>query len=290
MGVLGVLGYRKAAYTETRMKRMITILTDFGLQDGYVAAVKGVIDMCLPQTRVIDITHQISPQNVRSAAFILSTVVPYFSSETVHLAVVDPGVGTARRLLAVKTPKGFFVAPDNGLLSLVLKPYIMGVKADGTLILSSQVQTVEINNQEYFSKRPSATFAGRDILAPVAAALCAEVNITQLGSPVAEIMGLGIEDPVWQDDILYGEILHIDHFGNVITNIRKTDLPKGKSISVQLGRHSIIGLSCTYSDKAGLLALIQSNGYLEIAFNGGSAQKATAAQVAQKVQICINKP
>ena len=289
MGILGALGYFRSTNTKEKLIRLVTFLSDFGLQDGYVASVKGVINICSPQTPIVDISHLIPSQNVRHAAFVLSTVVPYFPKQAVHLAVVDPGVGTNRRLLAVKTPHCFFVAPDNGILSLALKPYISQTQLDGTVVLDKKVIAVSINNRKHIVNNPSPTFDGRDILAPAVAALCTNMNICELGDRVFEIKGLNISNPSWQDNELHGEVLHIDHFGNIITNICKADLPTGEDFSIYIGNHEIIGLKRTYSDKQGLLALIQSDGYLEIALNGGSAQQEVGAKITQEVRIKLSK-
>jgi len=290
MSILGALGFARAVGIENNTSRCITFLSDFGLSDGYVASVKGVLKSLVPQVSVIDITHSIHPQDVQSAAFVLSTTAPYFHKKTIHLAVVDPGVGTDRQLLVVVCPLGVFVAPDNGLLSLVLKPYISDDKNNGKLVLNKQASAVSLDNHKYHRNNPSPTFAGRDILAPVVAALCNGVDICRIGTPLTEIVGLGLSDPVRQGNVITGQVLYIDHFGNIITNISKKDLPMSEETTVILGEKKIVGLGHTYADKNGLMALIQSNGYLEIALNGGNAALMTQTKVGNRVQVIIDKP
>ncbi len=184
----------------------IALLTDFGLTDAYVGTMKGVMLSICPAARLIDLTHAVEPQNIRQAAYLLLTAYRYFPPQTVFLVVVDPGVGTARQPIAVETDHGFYVAPDNGVLSYVL----------------SQVQIrqqVILQNPAYQLPAASQTFHGRDIFSPAAAHLANGVPITDLGPAVARIERL--PDPLLKisAEQVCGEVLHIDHFGNVITSI-----------------------------------------------------------------------
>ena len=241
---------------------LITLTTDFGQADGYVAAMKGVIlDHC-PQARLVDISHEIAPQAVQSAAYVLSTATPYFAPGTVHLVVVDPGVGSARRPVAVQSQRAFYVAPDNGVLTLALDQ-------------DPAQRAVHLTNPQFQRDQVSATFHGRDIFAPVAAHLARGVALEDLGAPLdpADLIRLPVSAPQrLADGSWQGEVLHIDRFGNLITNIRS--LPAAaERLSVQAGGTCIQGLRRTFADvePGQPVAYIGSSGYLEIAVREGDA-------------------
>jgi len=207
------------------------------------------------------------------------------------MAVVDPYVGTARKLLAVQTPLYTFLAPDNGLLTMVLKEYIKEYKEQDNKTLAvfkDNVLAVEISNSYFFRSKISPTFHARDILAPVAAEIAMGLDIEQLGAPLTSICVASfsvpnfIKDSTWQ-----GEIIYIDRFGNLISNIEENMLPKDTKLQVQIKNHVIDGLSCTYADKEGILALIGSSGYLEISVNQGSVSEKLSAAVGQKITVHI---
>lgn len=254
---------------------LITLTSDFGAKDGYVAAMKGVILSICPEATLVDVTHDIPPQDVRHGAFVLHTVAPCFPPGTVHLAVVDPGVGTRRRAVAVQTARAIFVAPDNGLLSFAL----MG-EADYT--------AVELSSPEYHRHPVSATFHGRDIFAPAAAHLCRGVPLTAFG-PVAEALTLfPIPRPFYTDaDILCGEVIHVDRFGNVVSNVRREDVLWPRVRAIHLRGRAIQRLCYTYGEaKPGeLIALLGSSGYLEVAAREGSAADRLGAKVGDSVQV-----
>ena len=244
------------------MDRIITLCTDFGQRDGYVAAMKGVILSIAPHTTLVDITHQIAPQSLREGAFVLGTACPFFPPETIHLVVIDPGVGGTRRAIAVQTERYYFVAPDNGILTYVLQ---------NERILNA----VSLTKPRYWRARHiSNTFHGRDIFAPAAAHLARGVALNELGDPIQDIVQLPLPHPQREKDgTILGEVLHIDHFGNIITNIPAEMLTSSSNWSIQIGERSIDTLSPTYATVAPgqLLALIGSHGNLEIAMREGNA-------------------
>ena len=276
------------------MGAIITLTTDFGLADAYVAAMKGVILGINPEAKLIDICHSIKPQNVSQAAFVLSTAYQFFPERTIHVVVVDPGVGTERRAIILRTPWADFVAPDNGVLSYVIQHFYQPhalqttpVERPQQIELPPELEAVVITRPEFWRSPVSATFHGRDIFAPVAARLSLGSLPKDFGEAITSLTILPLTHPYRaQDDILVGHILHIDNFGNLITNIRSDDLPK-QAITVEVGNQSISGLSRTYEEGDGLLALIGSSGYLEISLKGGNASTFLGVEVGGEVKITL---
>ncbi|MBA7662006.1 hypothetical protein ES703_70028 [subsurface metagenome] len=273
------------------MSAIITLTTDLGLTDAYVAAMKGVIFGINPEAKLIDICHTIKPQNIPQAAFVLSTAYQFFPEKTIHLVVVDPGVGTERRAIILRTPSADFVAPDNGVLSYVLQQ-CKSVK--GRLINNRQqvelkpgMEAVTITKPQFWRSPVSPTFHGRDIFAPVAARLSLGFPPIDFGEAITSVTMLPLPHPYQAPDgSLVGHILHIDSFGNLITNIKGDDLPQTKrTITIEVGNHLISGLSRTYAQGRGLLALIGSSGYLEVSLKGGSACALLNAEVGNEVRI-----
>jgi len=256
---------------------IITILSDFGTRDSYVAQVKGVILGICPQATLVDICHQVAPQAVAEASFLLAQAAPYFPEGTVHLAVVDPGVGTDRTPIAVRTAATFFVAPDNGLL-------------EGVLAGAAAYEVVALTNQAYWRvKTPSATFHGRDIFAPVAAHLANGVPLTDLGPHLMNITPLPDQGrPSRFGSVLRGHIVHVDRFGNLISNV-PGDWLGGETNWVAEISGYYASLHRTYADvvTGALLALVGSHGYLEFAVNGGSAAEIVAAGVGTPIAVRI---
>lgn len=247
---------------------IITLTTDFGVRDGYVAAMKGVVLSITPQAVLVDVTHEIGPQDILEASHVLTSVVPYFPSDAVHVVVVDPGVGTSRKPIAVRTPAGTLVAPDNGVVSGVL--HELGIVD----VMSGEVtgaEVVELQNPRYRRATVSATFHGRDIFAPAAAYLAAGIDFKQLGPPIRSVVVDTSMSPTVTGGAIHGRVMHIDRFGNAITNLRGTDVSRHARIEVA-GR-TIEGISRAYQD-ADVLALIGSTGYLEIAVREDSAERA----------------
>jgi len=258
--------------------KVITLLTDFGLSDAYVGVMKGVIAQSNPTLTVIDLTHQIPPQNIAAARFNLMNVVPYFPKGTVHIAVVDPGVGSQRRGIAIQIDAGFLVGPDNGLFSGVLKQNLV-------------IKAVELTNSQYWrTPTPSNTFHGRDIFAAVGAHLASGVLIEELGNVIEPktLVQLAIEEPIVTDSEIRGCIQYIDHFGNLISNISGNNV-QGKNWSVVVKDNQIFG-SQTYSNRkiGEVVALISSEGWVEIAVNGGSAKSQLQLDWGAQVKVVFD--
>jgi len=265
------------------MTATITISTDFGLTDGYVAAMKGTILTINPAVQIVDITNRISPQNIKEAAFILSTVYRYFPAGTIHIVFVDPGVGTRRKAIVIRTPIADFVAPDNGVLSYVLRD----LSHNTNRVIPETLEAVTITNTKYWRNPVSHTFHGRDIFAPVAAHLSLGLPLTEFGQPITSINTFPIPEPRKSPDgSLSGEIIHIDSFGNMITDIAEQDLPGGTLIFEIIGK-TIHGLSHTYGEGKELLAIIGSSGYLEIALNEGNASVFLQAQIGTGIKVQV---
>jgi len=254
---------------------LITLLTDFGTSDGYVAAMKGVILSQSPRAQLVDVAHDISPGAICSAAYVLYACYRYFPPGTIHLVVVDPGVGSERRALIVRAHQQWFVAPDNGVLSLI---------CDG-----AQVETYQIDRPKCWLKPVSATFHGRDVFAPVAAKLAGGVPPTLLGSGthVPKItVRLGVRSR--GDGTLLGSVIHIDRFGNVITSARADDVPRGAE--VRIGEEAVCGVVSTFSDVASgeMLAYVGSSGLLELAIRDGNAAVKLGVKCGDPVEIAVS--
>jgi S-adenosylmethionine hydrolase len=243
---------------------IITLITDFGRQDEYVGLMKGVMLGIDPAARIIDLTHAIDPQDVAQAAFTVESSWRYFPEGTIHAVIVDPGVGTERAMLCLEFHRQVFLAPDNGVLSLLLDAEACG-------------NVRRLDNSEYWRGAVSRTFHGRDVLAPVAAHLSRGAETGALGPAIDPARAVRIDDlkaRLQASGEVCGRIIHVDRFGNLITNIDAGALKsRGSSWEVAFGSGRVQGLSGTYADAesgAGL-ALIGSRGYLEIAVNSGSA-------------------
>ncbi len=245
------------------MARIITLTTDFGHGSPYVAAMKGVILSINADALLVDITHGIAPQNIRQAALVLADTAPWFPPETIHVAVVDPGVGTSRKIVYARMGGQQFVAPDNGLLS--------------RLALSASPSTIiTISAPEFWLPRVSATFHGRDIMAPVAARLSGGLDPGRLGPVQHELVTLEWTEARVSAKKIEGAIQSIDSFGNLITNIPAdalTNVPRGEDVVILCDEHETRGIFNTYGDQPAstLIALIGSSGYLELAIVGDSA-------------------
>jgi S-adenosylmethionine hydrolase len=247
------------------MTRIITLLTDFGLQDHFVAAMKGVMLGIQPDLQFADISHLIPPRDIPSGAFTLAQAWSYFPPGTIHLAVVDPGVGTARKALAVSAGGHFFVAPDNGILGYVFE------KAEG-------FTAHEITAEHYFHKPVSSTFHGRDIFAPAAAWISRDIPLHKFGPAVRQPAALKIPGVTKiQDALIQGVVLAIDHFGNLITNLRPEDVPaycgSVRGCKLIAGQREITSFRRTFGEGAAgeLLVVPGSCGYLEIVMRDRSA-------------------
>jgi S-adenosylmethionine hydrolase len=279
------------------MGAIITLTTDFGLTDAYVAAMKGVILSINPEANIVDICHTIKPQNIAEAAFVLSTACLFFPSGTIHVVVVDPGVGTERRAIILKTPTSCFVAPDNGVLSYVVQEYLVKPRVAASQHLAKLgpgLEAVAITRPEFCpsaGRTVSTTFHGRDIFAPVAARLSLGQPPLEFGEKITTLTVLPIPKPhKGANGSLVGHILHIDSFGNLITNVNSHDLPEAReTITVEVGGRLIKGLSRTYAESQGLLTLIGSSDYLEISLKEGNASAYLNAKVGDEVIITTHK-
>ncbi|MDO8691612.1 MAG: SAM-dependent chlorinase/fluorinase [Dehalococcoidia bacterium] len=280
------------------MTNIITLTTDFGTEDYYVGVMKGVVLGINPQARLVDLTHSVGPQQVAQGSFLLGAAFRYFPQGTVHLAVVDPGVGSARRALAVQAGGYYFVAPDNGLLTHVLAE--LGLRSTATaqapalVDLGSGVRAVELTNPGFRLHPVSSTFHGRDIFAPAAAYLARGTPIGDLGDEVSSLHLFPFPQPGRERrGAVSGIVIHIDHFGNLVTNIRIDDLPPGP-VEVHVGGRTIQGISVSYADAMtsadlALLAVAGSSGYLDIAARNGNAAVLLGVRLGQAVQVAFRR-
>ncbi len=256
---------------------VITLTTDFGLSDHYVAAMKGAVLKINPEASIVDITHLVTPHNIREGAFMIASATPYFPENAIHVGVVDPGVGGERRALLIETENAFFIGPDNGLFSLALEG--MEVK-----------RTIELTSSDFFGPLVSQTFHGRDIFAPVAAHLSLGRDPSEFGDAGSPPLPLKGAVPVRNGDEIAGEVVHIDRFGNIITNIRWIDIETlggEAALTASFKGSSIILSGESYSSVAAstLLALQGSSGFLEIAKRGGDAGETLAAATGDEVSV-----
>ena len=242
---------------------ILAFLTDFGTRDHYAGAMKGAALAICPDATLVDITHDIPPHDVLAGALELAAAYRYFPAGTVFVAVVDPGVGSARRGLAVEAGDYRFVAPDNGLLSIVLRD-------------TPPVRVVDLADPRYARPAVSRTFEGRDRFAPAAAWLATGVEVSALGGPVTDYHQLAVPAPAADRDALRGEVLRVDRFGNLVTNIDRRTLDAfagGAPVRIVIGSHAVTGLVETYAEAGhgSLCALVGSTEHLEIAVNAGNA-------------------
>jgi S-adenosyl-L-methionine hydrolase (adenosine-forming) len=265
---------------------IITLTTDFGIDDAYVSAMKGVILDINPGATIVDISHSIEPQNIRQGAFVFSTAYSYFPQDTVHLVVVDPGVGGPRRAIILETANAIFVAPDNGVLSYVIQASTRKLISRSALMkLPPELQAFEITNPKYWHHPVSSTFHGRDIFAPVAAHISLGKALNELGRAIASVNVLPLPRPQpGADGNLTGHVLHIDHFGNLITDITSQDLPSGK-FRIEVAGRKIGSLSHSYEPAQELLAIIGSSGHLEIALTAGSAARLLGSKLGDELRL-----
>ena len=263
----------------------LVFTTDFGLSDPYAGVMKGVALTINPLALLFDLTHQISPQNVAQGSFLLGLNHRFFPRDAIHVAVVDPFVGTARRPVLIATPWGRFVAPDNGLLSGVLSDYLEAPPmSPGLIEIPPEITAVHLSKSEYWHHPVSQTFHGRDIFTPVAAHLSLGIAPETMGDSIDNLFYLPMARPTLQEGFITGQVIYQDVYGNLISNIAAQHLQDGKPIEVQIEGQRISGLSRTFNDPqhgsdARLVALIGSHGYLEVAVPNGNA--ATLLEIAQ---------
>jgi S-adenosylmethionine hydrolase len=257
--------------------RIITLLTDFGTRDHYVASMKGIILGINPQCTLVDITHHVNPQDIEEGAFILASAYGFFPKGTIHLSVVDPGVGGLRKPILVQTGNYFFVGPDNGLFTIALKK-------------EKVKQAVALTKEKYFLPRVSDTFHGRDLFAPVAGHLSLGVDPANFGHKMESWTELPFPKPRITEAKVIGEIIHIDAFGNLISNIDVDQLAEfggRRHIVARIGKERIEGLKKGYWEgkKDEPIALIGSGGFLEISVREGNAQKKLRVRKGNRIEM-----
>ena len=269
-----------AHHDDAKPRRMISLLTDFGLMDPYVAEMKAIILTTCPEAITIDISHLVEKFNIRMGAFLLASAVPAFPAGSVHLAVVDPGVGSKRRPIVIETRRNLYVGPDNGLL-------VPAAHAEGIL------SVYEVTNHQLMRGNISSTFHGRDIFAPVAAHLATGVPPRDCGPGISDYMNPPYSQPKLEEKKASCEVFHIDAFGNIITNLRGTDISKWNlnlaqklRISMENKRTSALYVK-TYSElrKGEIGLLVGSHGFLEISCRENSAARRIKARTGMAVQI-----
>jgi hypothetical protein len=258
----------------------ITLITDFGLKDGNVGVMKGVIWGIAPQVQIADLSHTINPQNIPEAALILLRSTPYFPGGTIHVVVVDPGVGTSRRPVAARIGNHYFVGPDNGVITMWLN------RAERDLLA---VKFVHLDNSKYWLPEVSYVFHGRDIFAPVAGHLAIGVSLMDLGPMIDDPIRLDLPQPIHTSLGLQGQIIHLDHFGNISTNIRREHLQPSPDIVVTLRGVSIKGILSTFGElpPGDLIALFGSTGNLIVSVVNGDAAQRLGAQVGDPVEVIL---
>lgn len=270
------------AYKRKRKGGMsvISLLTDFGQKDNFVGVIKGVILSINPNAKIVDICHEVKPHDILTGAFLLKTSFKYFPKGSLHLVVIDPGVGSERKNLLVKTKDYFFIAPDNGVLSPALKD-------------QPPLKIIEITNRNYFLKPTSDTFHGRDIFAPTAAYLSKGEDFSKFGKRIKSIKELSLPKAKITSEGLIGEIIYIDRFGNLVSDIDKEMLDnfiKDKKFKIYIKDKIIDKLSRSYSEGAHqkLITLIDSFQHLEIAINSGSARDYLSVNKGTKIKVKRN--
>lgn len=262
------------------MHQVITLTTDFGLQDHYVGAMKAVLLSISEKARLVDISHQIPPQDIMAGAWVVRNSAMLFPPDTVHLVVVDPGVGTNRKPIAIKIKDQYLVGPDNGIFSLITDQY--------------DYKGVELTNPDFWRADQSSTFHGRDIFAPVAAHLSNGVKMSELGEPIEKLETYRWAVPISDRDGVQGWVVHIDHFGNLISNIPESmirDAVEGGDLKIYVGNTIFDTIVNTFGDvqDGEPAAYIGSSGVLEIAINKGNAREMLGVQKGAQVSIVVQK-
>lgn len=262
------------------MRNVITLTTDFGLRDYYVSAMKAVMLGIAPEARLIDVSHDIPSQDIMAGSWVLKNSAMLFPSNTVHTVVIDPGVGTERHPIALQVEDQYFVGPDNGIFSL----------------LTSDIDytAVRLTKQEYLRDSPSNTFHGRDIFAPAAAHLSRGVPLEELGEPLDELVSYRWMQPIADKDGVQGTIIHIDKFGNLITNIPEAlikEMVESKKVKIYVGNVILNDISNTFGAVAEgePVAYIGSAGMLEVGINKGDAEEMLGVQKGTQISIVLQK-
>ncbi|KPP98565.1 MAG: hypothetical protein HLUCCA01_09200 [Bacteroidetes bacterium HLUCCA01] len=259
---------------------IITLTTDFGMQDFYVSAMKAVILGINRDVRLIDVSHEVPPQDIMAGAWITRNSAFLYPSGTIHLVVVDPGVGTSRRPVAVRIKDQLFVGPDNGIFSLIADQH--------------PHDAYELTNTSFWSNERSSTFHGRDIFAPIAAHLSKGVELDTLGVPIDTLISYRWALPVADSEGVQGWVMHIDRYGNLITNITREMLegmPVKNGVKIYVGNTILKEIVRTYADvDAGSpAALVGGSGHLEIAVNGGNAEELLSGQKGMPISVLFRR-
>ena len=263
------------------MDKIISLTTDFGQQNGFVGVMKGVIWGIAPDAQIADITHDIPPQNIRLGAYALWRVVPFFPPESVHIAVVDPGVGTHRRPIGLQIGQQFFIVPDNGLITPILED---GENAGQT------IEIVHLNNSDYWLPEVSHTFHGRDIFSPTGAHLAHGVPLSEMGDHITDPVRLDFSRPIKTAQGWEAHITIIDVFGNLTTDLPAKTIEHAQDITFRFKDHVIEGLVKSYGhrESGDLIALVDSENYVEISVVNGNAAKQTGAQIGDVVEVILH--
>lgn len=259
-------------------KRIITLTTDFGTSDHFAGTMKGVILSICPTAEIVDITHEVQPFEIPDGAFTIAQAYRYFPKKTIHVVVVDPGVGSTRRPVLAETGGHYFIAPDNGVLSMVLTAEKTSVR--------------HITNERYFLHPLSRTFHGRDVFSPVAAHLASGIPPARFGKRIDDYLRLDFTSPApTGKNIWTGTILKVDRFGNLATNFHIDQLPgvKTRAFEMRIGTRAVSRLALTFTEcePDEIFVVVGSSGYLEIASNQGSAAKALGSSAGSPVQLTI---
>jgi S-adenosylmethionine hydrolase len=253
---------------------VITLLTDFGSADYFVAAVKGVILTINPRVSIVDITHETPPQDIESAAFTLLACYRDFPRGTIHMSVVDPGVGSARRAIAVRAGAYFFIGPDNGLFSYILDR-------------EPSHKVFHVTAETHFRQPLSQSFHGRDVFAPVAAAISRGTKPEELGPQITDAVRFPPLTPIKHDATLHGRVIHIDHFGNCVTNLTPADVVESTKLLVNGRVINSFRKFFGEEQKEELFAIWGSAGFLELSINGGSAAAVLNAKRGDAVIVSV---
>ncbi len=261
---------------------VLTLTTDFGLRDGFVGVMKGVIYGICPHAHLVDISHDIAPQNIMEGAFVLARQAFYFPPESVHVIVVDPGVGTARRPIAVRAGEQFFVGPDNG----VLTPIYEKAEAEGW-----PLQIIHTDKPEFWLKNVSYIFHGRDIFSPVAAHLAAGVPLEQVGTPISDPQRIHLPRPTQAGNRWQGEVVHIDHFGNVSSNIHRDHIAGRRVAGTSVGSHSVPDWVNAFGERepGALVSLFSSIDYVIVSEVNGNAAARLGLQLGDPFEVEVGE-
>ena len=276
--ILLVANHVRSSPLEVYHLKYITLLTDFGLRDGYTGVMKGVIYKITPDAQLADISHTIRPQNILEGSLVWSRSYAFFPDGTIHVGVVDPGVGTARRPIAARIGRYFFVCPDNGLLTPILEQAEQAGEG---------IEIVHLDQPRYWLAQVSNVFHGRDIFSPVAAHLARGVPLSDLGTPIQDVARVHLPQPERVEGGWRGEVISIDTFGNLSTNLTRKQGEGMRDLAVQIAGRTIEGLARTFGERppGEIVALIDSDDNLAISVVQGSAEREIGVQIGDSVLV-----